>query len=293
MPRELFPADRGLQARMALALVATPLLLVAAVVALVLMAPLRVIGVVALTAVIGLVAALAARDEARHGRALEPGEEPELQATVERLALLADLPRPEVVLEREDQPNSWVVDLPGRPPRLHVTAGLLDALTPTELEAVLAHELAHVANRDALVMTVVGGPGAALLDGGRVLIRGGSWFAPGALVALAVGLLSRLTTNALSRYRELAADAGAAALCGRPAALASALAKVSGGLAALPREDLRAVAGRDAFHLLPVRRTRLPLLARVDRPHPPLARRLAALERLERSMRQARAIPPR
>ena len=105
-----------------------------------------------------------------------------MHATVERLCLAADLPKPEIVVNTERQPNSWVVWAGRTRYRLHVTEGLLELLEPRELEAVLAHEIAHVANRDATVMTVVGGPGGALIAGGQKLARGwwpmisaGSW----------------------------------------------------------------------------------------------------------------------
>jgi heat shock protein HtpX len=107
-------------------------------------------------------------------------------------------------------------------------------------------------------------------------------------VAAAIGFVAGLGTDALSRYRELTADAGAAALTGRPSALASALMKVSGDLARVPADDLRAVAGRDAFHLLPVERAGGLRGALGGGTHPKLARRLAALERLEHQLQHAR-----
>jgi heat shock protein HtpX len=166
--------------------------------------------------------------------------------------------------------------------QLHLTQGLLDCLEPAELEAVIAHELAHVAQRDAAVMTVVGGPGAVLLAGGMKLARvGGFWALQlGGLVAIAIGWLGSLGTRILSRHREFAADAGAAALTGNPAALASALTKVSQGLVGIPQRDLRIAAARDAFHLLPVggkAEHSLPLPGT----HPALRARIARLERLE------------
>ena len=100
------------------------------------------------------------------GRRLAPAEAPELHAIVERLCVVADLPKPALVLERRAMPNSWIEGTKRGGYRLHLTQGLLDLLEPRELEAVIAHELAHVANRDAAVMTVVGGPGEALLSGG-------------------------------------------------------------------------------------------------------------------------------
>jgi heat shock protein HtpX len=128
-------------------------------------------------------------------------------------------------------------------------------------------------------MTVVGGPGAVLIGGGgRMARRGGFWLLSlGGLVALAIGWVASIGTRALSRYREFAADAGAVALTGNPSALASALMKVSEGVVAVPTRDLRAVAARDPFHLLPVAEVRNRLLAT----HPSLAARIARLERLE------------
>src|SRR3954447_3024791 len=300
--RELFPPRRGLQARMAATAILTPLIVLALLVAVVDVAPPKLLGGMAVATIAGIVAAVKARNRVENARPLRPGERPELHAAVERLCVLADLPRAEIVVDDEKQPNSWIVDPPGRPPRLHLTKGLLEMLPPPELEAVVAHELAHVANRHATVMTVVGGPGAVLLEGGRLIGRHGGWWLVqmGALLAGAVGLVSQVGTNALSRHRELAADAGAAALTGHPAALASALMRVSGALALVPAEDLRVAAGRDAFHLLPVGRNesdgwwgrlaRTPVGSRLGATHPPLERRIAELERLERHLHTARPI---
>jgi heat shock protein HtpX len=225
-------------------------------------------------------------------RLLDGHEEPELQAIVDRLCVAADLPRPQIAVDAERQPNSWIVDAPGRRPRLHVTRGLLDLLEPVELEAVVAHELSHVANRDATVMTVVGLPGAVLLEGGR---RNLGWWGPvavGRAVSFAVGFVGSVGSTALSRYRELTADAGAVALTGRPSALASALMKVSGQMTLVPGEDLRAVAGRDALHLVAVDEDDR-LRRWLGPTHPSIAKRVAALERLERRMVTARAASPR
>jgi heat shock protein HtpX len=289
--RELFPLDLALTARMVLAGVLTPVLLVAALVALVVWGPGRLLAGVALASVIGGAAVVRERRAAVRGEAVGPADAPELHAIVERLCLLADLPKPQIVVEPEVQPNSWVLSVGREHTSLHLTKGLLERLRPSELEAVIAHELAHVAHRDAMVMTVVGGPGAALLGGGARILRHGSiWFISiGALAALAIGWMASVGTRALSRYREFAADAGAVALTGNPAALASALIAVSEGLAALPDRDLRTVAARDAFHLLPVTRRRskdhLPPLPAT---HPSLKARIARLERLEARLQSAR-----
>ena len=276
---ELFAPDRGLQARMLVAAVGTPALVVGSVAAIVLFAPLKVIGIVALAAAIGIGGAIRERRDRPSVEPVTPAQEPELHAIVDRLCVVADLPKPEIVVEPEPQPNSWLVGLSRGHARLHVTRGLLDLLTPYELEAVVGHELAHLVNRDAVVMTAVGGPGAVLLGGGRRLMAGGWFVMMGGLVALGVGWLSSLGTQALSRHRELAADAGSAALTGRPAALATALRRISGQLRLVPEEDLRVAAYRDVFHLLPVRESGT---------HPPLAKRIERLERLEQRMQAAR-----
>jgi heat shock protein HtpX len=92
----------------------------------------------------------------------------------------------------------------------------------------------------------------------------------------------------LSRDRELAADAGSAALTGRPAALASALRRISGELRLIPDEDLRVAACRDVFHLLPVSDEGRGLGGLLSATHPPLERRIARLEKMERAMQSAR-----
>jgi heat shock protein HtpX len=276
---ELFAPDRGLQARMVLAAVGTPALVLAAVAAIVLYAPLKLIAGVAIAAAIGVGGAIRERRDRRPARPVTPEEEPQLHAIVDRLCVVADLPKPEIVVEPETQANSWLVGLSRGRARLHVTRGLLDLLTPSELEAVVGHELAHLVNHDAAVMTAVGGPGAVLLGGGRRLMGGGWLLMFGGFVCVAIGWVSRLGTQALSRHRELAADQGSAALTGRPAALASALRRISGELRLVPEEDLRVAAYRDVFHLLPVGERGT---------HPPLAKRIERLERLEQRMQAAR-----
>ena len=283
MRPQLFPHDTGLAFRMILAAVVTPLIVLAGLAAIVMLASTKIVLMVALAAVIGVVTACKEVGRTRSARGSRSAP-PELAATVERLCLAGDLPRPEVVVNAERQPNSWIVWTGRNRYRLHVTEGLLELLAPAELEAVLAHELAHVAHRDAAVMTVVGGPGAVLLRGGSKIAT--SWpIMLGGLTAMGVGWLGSLGGRILSRYREFAADAGAVALTGNPAALASALTKVSAGLVAIPSRDLRSVAARDAFHLLPVARSgeyNLPAT------HPPLRARIERLQRMEATLQAAR-----
>jgi heat shock protein HtpX len=215
------------------------------------------------------------------GRLLTESDDPELFAVVDRLCAISDMPRPELMLSDQTQPNSWVVHFPRRKPRIYITKGLRELLTLEELQAVLAHEQAHIANRDALVMSVVAFPGLTMMNA-----RGGP-----AAFAIIAGSLSHTGTLALSRYRELAADAGAAAVTGRPSALASALLKVSDSLQQIPSKDLRRAAALNAFNLVAVDQRHhwwhdSPLLARITASHPPLQERLEALDTLERMQHQ-------
>ncbi|HEV7752635.1 MAG TPA: M48 family metalloprotease [Baekduia sp.] len=285
--RDLFPADRGLQARMVLAAVLTPTVVLALLALCVMVLPARILVGLGLATLLGVGAVVAERRRTDVAHLLAPGEEPGLRAIVTRLCVVADLPEPEIAVDEERQPNSWIVDAPGRAPRLHVTRGLLELLEPAELEAVVAHELSHVVNRDATVMTVVGLPGAVLLRGGGANVWFGLWLMAGRLVGTAIGTIAAIGSNTLSRYRELTADAGAVALTGRPSALASALMKVSGALVRVPGEDLRAVAARDALHLLPVE-TATGWRRALHATHPTVERRLAALARLEHELQHAR-----
>lgn len=265
----------------------TPLTVIALLVACVVLLPLKV--VIGLTLVAGIAWAALGSDGDEDEHVLADGEEPELQGIVTRLCVAADLPRPEVVVHDERQPNSWIVDPLTRGPRLHVTRGLLGLLEPVELEAVVAHELCHVAHRDATVMTVVGRPVTVLQYGATH--GNGWWWGPigaGKLAGGVIGFVAGFGSAALSRYRELTADAGAAQLTGRPAALASALMKISGGLALVPDEDLRAVAGRDALHVVAVEDDPHWLWRWHGRSHPSVEKRVAALERLEHRLAHGR-----
>jgi heat shock protein HtpX len=274
---ELFPPDRGLQARMLMAIVLTPTFAIGGSVFLLLKLDGWHWWLFVGLASLGLVFCVTDLVRAARGEPLAPGAEPELWAIVDRLCVTADLPRPELVLEESGEPNSWVVDLPGRRPRLHVTRKLLDLLEPAELEAVIAHELAHIAHRDATVMTVTGLPGDALY---RVAGGGGGSWNPGG----AIGFLARFGSLALSRHRELAADRGAAMLTGRPSALASALLKMSGVL--VPEGDLRGT-GWQSLNLLPAREED-GWWSRPFHTHPRVEKRIAKLEKMEMRLAAAR-----
>ena len=226
---------------------------------------------------------------AMRAREVSPEEAPELHGMVDRLCALADMPKPRVGIADMSVPNAFAT---GRSPDravVCVTTGILQTLDAEELEAVLAHELSHVAHRDVLVMTVASSAGiaAGLLMrftqfggmGGRRNNNNSAF--PAVLVALVVSLVvyavSFLLLRLLSRYRELCADRSGAYLTMKPAALASALQKISGEAAATPRRDLRANAA-SALCIVPAFNGGLSGLMAT---HPPLQQRLEQLARIQ------------
>lgn len=227
------------------------------------------------------------RGGGRGGRGGPIAETQRAERAVERVALVAGVPVPEVVVEPERPALSWTLWAPWGQPRVHVTSGLLERLDDEQLAAVAAHELMHVINRDAQLMTAVGLAPSVLLDGLREMIREhrvrglvsvivyGFWFTPSAVLLLACARI-------VSRHRELVADAGAARLTGSPAAVAGALLTLSEHLAIARNRDLRDAGRADLFHFLP-RRPQNRLWAT----HPPTAARLARLQRLEHDCRSS------
>lgn len=217
---------------------------------------------------------------------------------VRRLCLVGDLPQPAVRIVASTLPLSWTTSVPRRRARLHVTTELIDRLPERELEAVVGHELSHLAHHDALAMTVLAGPAIAILRGLRAGwegLEGDTTYLQKLVAATGIQLL--LVPPALvvvgvsrivSRHRELAADRGAAMLTGSPAAVASALLGVSGQLEHASRADLRSVASRDPLHLLPAVQREPRGLRRLWATHPRLDKRVAQLERMESALQSAR-----
>jgi heat shock protein HtpX len=246
-----------------------------------------------------------------HAKEVTPEQAPELHGVVDRLCALADMPKPRVAIAQTDIPNAFAT---GRSPKkavVCVTSGLLRRLEEPEIEAVLAHELSHVAHRDVAVMTIASGLGmiAGLMT--RVLFyselfggggRGGNnqngqnaFFIEMIvlLVSVVVYFVSFLLTMALSRYRELAADRSGALLIGRPSLLASALVKITGEMGRIPTKDLRAAEPFNAFFFTPAVATGGDQgtgggfsFGSLFRTHPTLERRLAQLESLEHQLGQ-------
>jgi heat shock protein HtpX len=221
---------------------------------------------------------------------------PALHAMVERLAELAQIRKPRVAVVHSEVPNAFAA---GRSPThttIAVTTGLLERLDPAEVESVVAHELAHIANRDAQVMTLasffqmVGALFSRRRFGTRDFARevkltgfrdrfAFALIKPFALVFYA---FTTVLTLAMSRYREFAADRGSALVTGRPEQLMSALQKISGEIALIPNRDLRGMSGLNAFFIIPtsVKHRRFEFL--MD--HPPLEKRLRELTELAREL---------
>jgi heat shock protein HtpX len=287
--RPRFGVDRGLEFRMVVTVAALTVVYIAFLVALIFsgVGALVTLAFCAGLLVVQLRSSRRLALRAMRAREVERDADPELHAIVDRLCLHADLPRPRIAIGEVAVPNAMVVGLRRGGMTLCVTRRARELLDLAELEAVVAHELGHVANRDAIVMTVAAFWGMLAGLVWRIGFRVGHPLMR--LVAVGVTVLasalSFVLLRALSRQREFAADRAAAVLTGRPSALASALLKVDGQLATARGKDLRALEPVGALCLMPlpaVRRT----WARVAATHPSTAARVAALERLEAQLQR-------
>jgi heat shock protein HtpX len=205
---------------------------------------------------------------------------------VERLCVQADLPKPKVAVANTRMPNAFALGRSPKSATVCATTGIMELLSPAELEGVMAHELTHVANRDVLVMTLAG----FFATIAAYIVQFGFFFGGSSddddnpsfmvlfLVSLAVYVISFFLMQALSRYREFAADRGAALITGRPSALASALVKISGGMQRIPQQDLRAAGELQAFFIFPAGVGKS--IGGLFSTHPPMEKRIAALQRL-------------
>ena len=235
-------------------------------------------------------------------------QEPRLHGMIERLAAIADMPKPKKIAIMETHvPNAFAT---GRNPKnsvIAVTRGLMSRLNERELEAVLGHELAHVKNRDVMVLTwasiiviaagfllqmlfwltLFGGFGGGGMGGGR---REGAGQLMVIMLAVYVGTIivyfvSQMLIMSLSRYRELAADRGGAMITGAPLQLASALQKISNDMYRIPEKDLRQVEHASAFFIIPALKGNT--IATLFSSHPAVEDRIERLQDMQRSMERS------
>jgi heat shock protein HtpX len=308
MKRKSFGRDAGLTLRMIFTSGLLGLLYVGFAVALLYFAHLQLAPMLVIIVVIAVVQywtsdklALAASG----AKIVSREEAPDLHAIVERLCAMADLPKPRIAVIPTEVPNAFAT---GRSPKhaaVAVTNGLWKRLEPQEVEAVLAHELSHIANRDVLIMTVASffAMLAALITrwglyfgmfggfggGGNRDNNNGNNQLPVWLIIFVVAAItyavSFILIRTISRYREYAADRGSALITGAPENLMSALQKIASGITQIPQQDLREVAGMNAFFIVPTNwRTQV---GELFMDHPPLEKRIAALSQIAREMGRA------
>jgi heat shock protein HtpX len=233
-------------------------------------------------------------------REVSEAEAPQLHEMIGRLAAQANLPKPRVALVDTSVPNAFATGRSKNHAVVAVTTGIINKLEPQELEAVLAHELTHIINRDMLVMTIA----AFFSIVAGLIVRNFFWFGGGfgggygrrnnnqgdamaivLLVSLAVYAVSFLLIRALSRYRELAADRGSALITGDPSHLASALMRISNDMQHIPDKDFRQAQTVNALWIVPALRgnNMLGLLST----HPSTEERVHRLQQMQLDMEKS------
>jgi heat shock protein HtpX len=231
---------------------------------------------------------------ASRAKIVDRDEAPELHDMVERLCAMADLPKPRVAVIPTDVPNAFAT---GRNPKnsvVAVTEGLWHRLSKPEVESVLAHELSHIGNRDVAIMTISSffamvaallmriGLFGGMFGGDRDRSGGAPVWLIMFLIAMLTYVLSYVLILMISRYREYAADRGAALITGAPENLMSALQRIAGQIQQIPQRDLREVQGMNAFFIVPTNWRNA--AAELFMTHPPLEKRLARLGAIAREM---------
>ncbi|MCL5257468.1 MAG: zinc metalloprotease HtpX [Chloroflexi bacterium] len=233
-----------------------------------------------------------------HAKIVQPSEAPELHGIIDRLAQMTNLPKPKVAIVNTSMPNAFAT---GRGPKsavVAVTTGLMDRLDGPELEAVLAHEMTHIKNRDMAVLTIasflstlaflmmrsfmfaglaggVGGRRGGRDNSGQIIILV-------YIASILVWVISYFLIRALSRYREYAADRGGAIITGAPSQLAAALLKISGVMSRIPTQDLRQAEPMNAFFIVPA--VSGSSLTEIFSTHPSVEKRIERLKKLEQQM---------
>jgi heat shock protein HtpX len=290
--RTVFPRDKGLQARMLF----TMFLLGALYVAFggILFAAGAGVGIMVLFLAAMSLAQLFLSDKlalaAMGAKEVSPAEAPGLHAMIERLCIQADLPKPKIAVAEMDVPNAFAMGRSKKSATVCATTGIIETLEPHELEGVMAHELTHIKNRDVMIMTIA----SFFASVAAMITQFGFYFGGGLggddddsgpafivilLASMVVYVISFFLMMALSRYREFSADRGAALITGRPSALASALMKLSGAMQRVPEQDLRHAERMNAFFIIPASTKQS--IASLFMTHPPMEKRIEALQRIE------------
>jgi len=236
---------------------------------------------------------------AARAKIVERDEAPELHDMVERLSAMADLPKPRVAVIDSDVPNAFATGRSQKRAVVAVTRGLWQRLERREVEGVLAHELAHISNRDVVTMTIASffSMVAAMLIRFSLyssMFSGGNrdqnqlpvW-AIMFIVSIVTYVLSYILIMAISRYREYAADRGAALITGQPENLMSALQKISSDMVRIPQKDLRQVAPMNAMFIVPT--SWKASFGQLFATHPPLEKRIARLQEI--ALEMGRPVP--
>ncbi len=234
--------------------------------------------------------------KAMGAKQVSPEEAPGLHAMIERLCIQADLPKPKIAVADTDVPNAFAMGRSPKAATVCATTGIMRVLEPRELEGVMAHELSHVKNRDVLIMTIA----SFFASIAAMIMQFGFFFGGGAsdddenpsflvvlLVSAAVYVISYFLMLTLSRYREFAADRGAALVTGHPSALSAALMKLSSAMQQVPTTDLREAERMNAFFIVPasVKGSLKSLFAT----HPPMEKRIERLAQLEAQLQRPAA----
>jgi len=231
-----------------------------------------------------------------HAKVVSEAEEPELHLMVTNLSTKAGIPKPRVAIANMAVPNAFAAGRSQKHATVAVTKGLVEMLTKSQLEAVLAHEISHIKSRDVQVMTYASFfavVASSLMSffffmglfggfGGRRGGSGGSYIMVAYIVTIVVWVLSQILVATLSRYREFSADRGAASLTARPLELASALDRISSTVSKVPKNDLRKVETMNAFFIMPAIGDSL---ASFFSTHPSTMRRIEELRKLAASMK--------
>jgi heat shock protein HtpX len=223
---------------------------------------------------------------------VSPQDAPGLHAMIERLCIQADLPKPRIAVADTHVPNAFACGRSQKSATVCATTGIMSVLSPSELEGVMAHELSHVKHRDVLIMTLA----SFFASIAAIILQFGFFFGGGRdddnpsfaivlLVSFVVYIVSFFLMLALSRYREFAADRGAAIITGRPSALSSALVKISSAMQQVPTQDLRQAERMNAFFIVPA--SVKGSIKTLFSTHPPMEQRIARLQQLETQLQAA------